>query len=554
MIDLLNKLLAFNTETEVLEYKKAEWQFDKGKLGKYFSALSNEANLNNLRSAYILFGIDNNKTITGTKISDKQLNEYKQEIANNTSPSINFRKAERITTEKGDVVILEIPAAPQGMPVSWKNHYYARDGESLSGLSIEKIERIRNQQKEDDWSKYIIGEATINDLDKQAILIAREQYAEKNSSRKKDILQWDNKTFLNKAKITIKGKITRTAILLLGKPETDHYLNPGTSKITWILRDRDGIEKDYQHFFCPLLLEVNKVHSKIRNLKYRYLQEGSLFPDEVDQFEPYIIREALNNCIAHQDYRLGGKINVVEREDGILTFANVGSFIPGSVEKVITADAPEELYRNPFLANAMVNLNMIDTTGSGIKKMFVIQKNKFFPLPEYNLSNNKVSVSITGKVLDVNYARKLASMPELSLSEIILLDKVQKQKILNQNEIKELKIKGLIEGRKPNFHISAKVANVTDEKAKYIRQRGFKDNHYKSMIIEFIAKYGKATKKDIDNLIIDILPDVLDNNQKKNKLRNIVYAMSKRDKTIINQGTSRYPEWVLSTSNNEKIN
>jgi hypothetical protein len=36
MIDLLNKLLASNTETEVLEFKKAERQFDKDKLGKYF--------------------------------------------------------------------------------------------------------------------------------------------------------------------------------------------------------------------------------------------------------------------------------------------------------------------------------------------------------------------------------------------------------------------------------------------------------------------------------------------------------------------------------------
>lgn len=97
--------------------------------------------------------------------------------------------------------------------------------------------------------------------------------------------------------------------------------------------------------------------------------------------------EALNNCIAHQDYTLGGKINIVEREDGVLTFLNSGSFIPESIEKVIETDAPENNYRNPFLANAMVNLNMIDTIGSGIKKMFIIQKNKFFPLSEYHLEN-----------------------------------------------------------------------------------------------------------------------------------------------------------------------
>src|SRR5690606_8740420 len=99
--------------------------------------------------------------------------------------------------------------------------------------------------------------------------------------------------------------------------------------------------------------------------------------------------------------------------------------------------------------------------GSGIKKMFVIQKNKFFPLPEYTLTNNKVTVTITGKVLDLNYALKLAQLPNLNLSEIILLDKVQKQKQLSISEIKELRDKELIEGRKPNFHISSKVADAT---------------------------------------------------------------------------------------------
>jgi ATP-dependent DNA helicase RecG len=543
MNDLLAHLLKSETETEVLEFKKAERQFDKDKLGRYFSALSNEANLQALSSAYILFGVKNDKSIHGTQITDAQLNEYKLEIANHTSPTLSFKQVLRIDTEAGTVILLEIPAAPIGMPVSWKNHYYARNGESLSGLSIEKIERIRNQAQ-NDWSKEIIPEASINNLDEDAIHAARKQFTEKNPKLKNEIAQWDDISFLNKAKLTIDGKITRAALLLLGKSDSDTFLNPASSKITWVLRDRDGIEKDYEHFFCPLLLEVENVYAKIRNLKYRYIQEGSLFPEEVDQFDPYLIREALNNCIAHQDYRLGGKINVVEREDGILTFANAGSFIPVSVEKVITADAPEELYRNPFLANAMVNLNMIDTIGSGIKKMFVIQKSKYFPLPEYNFEQNRVQVSFTGKVIDINYARKLAQLPDLSLPEIILLDKVQKHKPLTQDEIKELKSKKLIEGRKPNFYISSKVAVAIDEKADYIKQRGFKDDHYKKMILELIGKYGKASKSDIDALLLEILPSVLDEKKKANKVRNIIYAMSKKDKTIINKGTRKNPEWI----------
>lgn len=544
MENLLKQLLNSDTETEVLEFKEAKTQFDKDKLGKYFSALSNEANLKNKVSAWLLLGIGDNKDIVGTSISDKQLNEYKVEVANNTSPSLSFKEVYRVFSQGKAVLMFEIPAAPLGIPVAWKSHYYGRDGESLGGLNLYELERIRKQSNVFDWSAQIIDQASVADLSEEAIALARIQFVEKNPSLMEELNQWDDITFLNKSKICINGKVTNTAVLLLGKSESEHFISPGTAKISWILKDRDGVEKDYEHFSSPLFLNVQKVYSKIRNIKYRYLQEGSLFPDEVNQFEPYTIREALNNCIAHQDYTLGGKINVVEREDGILTFSNSGDFIPQSVEQVIEADAPESRYRNPFLANAMVSLNMIDTIGSGIKRMFVIQKNKFFPLPDYDLANRKVTVKIIGKVMDENYARKLAQMPDLGLSEIILLDKVAKNKLLNDVEIQSLRSKKLIEGRKPNFHISSSVAGATGEKERYIKLRGFKDEHYKKMILEYLDKYATATKRDIDNLLLDILPDVLGEKQKYNKIRNILYAMSRKDQTIKNAGSNRHPEWT----------
>jgi ATP-dependent DNA helicase RecG len=165
---------------------------------------------------------------------------------------------------------------------------------------------------------------------------------------------------LNKAKLTIKGKLTRTALLLLGKDEAEHLLLPADLKIRWLLKDHQGNDRDYALFGMPLLLAVNKVYAKIRNLKYRYLPDGTLFPEEIDQYEPYAIREALNNCIAHQDYTLAGRINVIEGEES-LTFTNLGSFVPGDVRRVVIEDAPEEHYRNRFLATAMFNLKMVDT-------------------------------------------------------------------------------------------------------------------------------------------------------------------------------------------------
>ncbi|HRX28867.1 MAG TPA: putative DNA binding domain-containing protein [Saprospiraceae bacterium] len=549
MIEVLNNLLSLTTENEVVEFKEAKNQFDKNKLGQYFSALSNEANLKGKPNAWMVLGVRNDKSVVGTSINDHQINEYKAEMANHTSPKLSFIDVHSVKYKGLDVLLFEIPAAPQGTAVSWKGHRYGRDGESLGGLNDYELKQIQSQIEKADWSVQIIEHATLDDLSTEAITMARKQFTEKNPKLKEEIHTWDNATFLNKAKVCINGKITNTAILLLGKPESEHFISPATAKISWILKDRDNIEKDYEHFTCPLLLEVENVKAKIRNLKYRYIKDGTLFPDEVDQYDPYIVREALNNCIAHQDYTLGGKINVVEHEDGRLTFANSGTFIPESIEKVIETDAPETNYRNPFLANAMVNLNMIDTIGSGIKKMFVIQKNKYFPLPDYDTSNHKVQVNIIGKVLDINYARKIAQMPDLSLEEIMLLDKLAKQKVLTDSEISSLKSKKLIEGRKPNFHISSSVATATGQKADYIKQRGFKDTHYKQMILDFITEYGSASKNDIDKLLLDILPKILDEKQKANKVRNIVYAMSRKDKTIENEGTIRYPKWIKSLSN-----
>ncbi len=531
MIDIhqtLTRLLSCTAETEVLEFKEAKNNYSFKKLGKYFSALANEANLQEREDGWLVFGVrDSDKSIVNTRyrLDPVRLDRLKAEIADKTSNRITFKAIHEVNTPDGRVLLFQIPAAPRGMPVTWEGHYYGRDGESLVPLNLEELERIRRQGQIADWSKEICEQAEITDLSERAIMYARELFTAKHPDLVEQIEEWDTVTFLNKAKLCIKGKITRTAILLLGKPESEHLISPAVAKISWILKDRDNIEKDYAHFSCPFLLNIEEVHKKIRNLKYRYLTDGSLFPDEVDSYDPYIIREALNNCIAHQDYTLGGKINVVENEESTLLFANVGSFIPQRIETVIESDAPESRYRNPFLANAMVNLNMIDTIGSGIRKMFTIQKNKFFPLPEYTLTADLVKVVITGKVLDANYARKLAQMPKLTLNEIMLLDKVQKHKPLTNSEIKRLKRKKLIEGRKPNFHISVQVAEKTDQKIDYMKLKGIDSEYCEKIIVDYLRKFGTAKKADFEKVLLDKLPDVLDDKQKKDRVRNILQKL-----------------------------
>ncbi len=534
-------------ESELIEYKEAKNGFDVDKLGKYFSALSNEANLAGQRSAWLLFGIrDKDKAFIGSNFRPSNLNSIKSEISSHTTNRIGFIDIHEHEIDSKRILLFEIPAALRGVPTAWKGHCYARENDGTGALGDEKRDRIRNQGIEDDWSAGICDGATIADLEPDAIALARKNYLLKFPQKQKEIESWDDVTFLNKAKITIKNKVTRTAILLLGKAESEHYLNPTEAKIRWILKDSSLVEVDYQIESCPFILAVDVIYSKIRNLRYRYIKDATLFPDEVDRYEPYTIREAVNNCIAHQDYTLGGRINVIEEEDRLI-FSNLGSFIPGSVERVIQDDAPEEKYRNKFLATAMVNLNMVDTIGSGIKKMFAFQRQRFFPLPEYDLSENRVKVTIIGKVLDMEYATILARDQSLSLDEIILLDKVQKHKPLTQSEAKHLRKNGYIEGKRPNYVISAKVAQKIDQKVEYSKTVGLGKSAYLELITSYIKQHFEVSRKNIDDYLWDVLPGWMSDTQKKTKINHLIQELRQNGK-ILNKGTFSNPKWILSNN------
>jgi len=546
---LLHELRSLPSENEWVEFKKAATNFHFNDIGEYFSALSNEANLKGKESGWLVFGVeDKTRDIIGTRYRMKRqdLDSLKREIANKTTNRITFTEIHELKLPKGRVIMFQIPPAPPGIPVAWEGHYYGRDGESLSALNIQEIEKIREQVKKIDWSAQICEEARIDDLMLEAIAKAREEYKKKFPSLSAEVDAWEDITFLNKAKITIQGKITRTAIILLGKPESEHFISPAVAKISWIFRDGRNIEKDYEHFGPPFILNTDAVLIKIRNLKYRFLPSGTLFPIEITQYEPYVIREALHNCIAHQDYELRSRIIIVEKPDELI-FTNAGSFIPGSVEVVIEQDAPQKYYRNQFLTTAMVSLNMIDTIGGGIKKMFLLQRKRFFPLPTYKLDkSDEVAVKIIGKVIDENYTKLVMEKTDLDIKTIIFLDKVQKGEKLDREDYKKLKKQRLVEGRYPSIFVVSKIAAITGDKSRYIKHRAFDKQHYKKMVVELIKKFGSSNRKDIDNLLWSKLSDVLNERQKKIKINNLLNEMANKDRTIKNEGSDRKPKWVMS--------
>lgn len=545
----LNKILdelLLNTENECVEFKKAENNFDIDTLGKYFSALGNEANLKNKQYSWIVFGVDDTThELTNTHFySDNNFNKVKKQISDNTTDNIGFIEIYEFTKYNKRVIMFQVPAA-SGTPINWKGFPYGRNGESLSPLAPNKIEQIKATANYD-WSRQIIEEATIDNLDKDAIILARKQFKVKfkGKSISDEIDNLSDIAFLNKVKLTLNNKITMACMLLLGKNDDDYLMNGYAPKMTWKLYDDFNVI-DYEHFGIPFIINVEKLKSKIRNLRYRYMvNDNTLFPNEVDQYDNYILRELINNCIVHQDYKLHGNINVMEYKDRLI-ITNEGNFIPETIENVLKDGFSSPYYRNQFLANAMVNLNMIDTVGSGIRRVYDIQKKKFFPMPDYDLSeNNRVKVILYGKIIDEKYSKILFEKTNLDIDEVMLLDRVQKGFEITKEQSDYLRKDNLIEGRYPNIYISSDIAKITNKEKDYIDNKGLDNTYYKDYILTYIEKFGRATREDINNLIYPKLPINMSEKNKNNRVRYIISQLRQENK-IENEGSLTKSSWVI---------
>ena len=543
-------------EYEIVEFKEAKGQYSEDKIGQYFSAISNEANLKNQQYGWFVLGVseDKKKHPVGTsfkKGDPSLLEKYKYEISKDITDGMTFLDViELYPVYEGSpkrVLMFKIPAAVAGMPTEWKTRYYARNGESLVPLQQYKIDAIRNQQRRD-WSRQILPGATIEHLDKDAIEFARMKYKEKMNKPhiSEEVDSLSDEEFLTKLKLMTDGKVTNAAMLLLGSAEHDNLFE-STPSMMWRLLALDGTVKDYEIFSIPFLTVTDKIFTRIRNLTYRYMpNQLSLFPKETQQYDTWLLRELMHNCIAHSNYLLGGRIYLNE-EDDCISITNPGDFLPQTVETVLQKTYNPPFYRNQLLADAMVKFHMIDTATSGIKKVYRIQKEKFFPMPDYDLSTaNQVSVKVYGKILDERYTYILYEHPELDLETVFLIDQVQKgngQK-LSKNAITLLRKHDLVEGRANSLYLSAEVAKTIDEEAAYIKNKGFDDQYYKDLIIEYLKQYGKARKSDFRKLLIDKLPGSLSDNQKESKIGNLLTSLRKQG--VIKTDPDDRLYWILA--------
>lgn len=490
-------------ESEILEFKEAKQSFKTSEIGRYFSALSNEANLKGVGSAWLLFGVCDDGSICGTSFrqeastSSKGLQKLKKEIADSANNRITFKDIFELRVEERRVIAFQIPAATRGIPTLWAGAAYAREAESIVPLPMNKIDEIRRQPPFD-WSKKTIPGTDLALLDKAAVARARQKLEEQYGERSALVDTLEDAELLDKMGLTLHGKVTNTALLLLGSEDTLPYFESAVPKITWSLYDADGSVRTYEHFTPPLLLRVDDVLAKIRNEKYRLLvNPRSAVPREITEYDPWSLRELVGNAIAHQAYDRGGKINVEEFEDEIVVM-NEGGFIPGSIENALSIGYKPPFYRNPFLCEAMLRLGMLDQNSMGIRTVYLNAKSRCMPLPTYDLDDPmRVKVRLFGREINQAYTHILFENEDLPLQTVFELDKAQKGLPLSGSEESCLEREGYVRVDESG--------NVTLEDPSFDSDKGLPPDAEGHPITP-TSSYRRA-KKDIEATVLSLLSE-----------------------------------------------
>lgn len=539
---LLREYPQENARCEWKEFKNLKNSFcgdEKNDVISYVSAIAN------MDGGDLVIGVhDKTLEIVGT---DTYNYDKQKAILRLTERCVNLSTEdlyidEFITDDTNRKVwVIHIPKHLPKRPVFAHNKAWQRIEDSLVEMTAERMSAILDEPifSETDWSAQIVADAMIEDLDEVAIAKARMMFKKVHSRiPEAEVNAWTVETFLSKCGIMKNGGITRAAIILLGKYESAFKLRPAVAQVTWTRRDEKQEVVDYEHFTVPFILTVDEILSKIENLTMREMPGGTLFPDTMKQYDDYTIREALHNCIAHQDYTMQQRINFVENPT-YLYYSNAGSFIPGTLENALTNEEPQAYFRNECLCRAMVDFNMIDTVSRGIKKMFNEQWRRHFPMPDYEIDakNRKVSVRIYGNEINEQYTNLLKTNKSLTLWDCISLDAIQKGRTIHEDIAQDLLNRGLIEGEAPNYTISLGIAKATRQLQGYTKQKGLDKEKIKQMILQYLKNAGTdgAKRDSIYEYIKDVMPQVKTHEQQLRLLGDILSALSV-DKLIYAKG------------------
>jgi ATP-dependent DNA helicase RecG len=458
----LNKILsqatAHQAETEIIEFKEAKEDFHFDRIGKYFSALSNEANLKGKPCAWLIFGIEDKKhQIVGSNYRKerRKLDSLKKEIADKTTNNISFIEIYELQKPEGRVIMFQIPAAPQGIPVAFEGFYYGRANESLVALNIEKIERIRNQTTNYDWSKNIVPDATFEDLDMGAIKLMKAGYAKKQKNPAFETLP-DSQVLVDLG-LMINEKFNYAALILLGKRDAlRKYLSNAEVIIEYRLTHSMIPYTARKEFQESLFTMMDKIWAYINqpasNPLLHVRHKFTIY--DIPAFNEDVIREAVLNAIGHRLWRDLSSVVIKQYPDSI-NIINSGGFPDGvTKDNILTVSSKP---RNKLVMEVLEKTGQVERSGQGVDKMYYNCLMEGKPLPDYSHTDDyQVELCLRAKIVDEAFYIFVNEIQDnrkeedkLNVFDLLTLNKVRQgvSTDLFEESVEKLQHEGLIKSQ-----------------------------------------------------------------------------------------------------------
>jgi ATP-dependent DNA helicase RecG len=482
----LQQALLLDSETEHVEFKEAKNRYDFEELVGYCCALANEG------GGSIVLGVTDKlpRRIVGTAAFDAP-DRTKIGLFDRLHMRIEMVE---IMTPAGRVLSVVVPSRPPGRPVNYKGRYLMRAGSSLQPMSVDQLALILGETQVD-FSAEIVPGVDVTVLDDAAIAAFRTRWQRK--SNRADIAHWSTAEMLENAELTLDGKPTYAALILLGTAKgLSRHLAQAESVFEYRSSEAIIAYQQRQEFRLGFFLWFDDIWKNI-NLRndVQQFREG-LFKYDIPTFDEDSVREAVLNAVSHRDYRNAGSI-WIRQSPRLLEIESPGGFPEG-----ITADNVRERQkpRNRRIAEALARCGLVERSGQGMDLMFrqSIRQGKALPDP-YQSDAHRVLIRLPGDVGDPRFLRFLEQIGDeqlkrFSTDDFLVIDLVHREEQLPdhlKDRTKALVSAGVIErtGR-GRLILSRRFYSFLGETGVHTRKAGLDRETEKELLMKHLNAAG----------------------------------------------------------------
>jgi ATP-dependent DNA helicase RecG len=516
----IEQLKKFKESEDKVEFKKAEqgnFAYDGGSRIKpserrkcilgYVTAFCNE------KGGYLVIGMEDAypHKVVGTKQCEGQLEELVSNIYRDTQiRPVVYELYEDEVNKKGRVLVIEIPPRPIGKLFRFEDVPLMRVGEELKPMSDEMIFQIL-QEHEPDFSAEVCEGVNINDLDKDAIRILKQKYATKQKNP--DFLTLPDEQVLSDLLLIKGNKVTNAALILVGKQEVLNAKLPQAAVFLEFRKSESLVPyTNRQEYRQPFYKMIDLLWHDIdlRNDKIDVNENSYIF--NIPYFNEEVIREAINNAIAHRDYRRNSE-TIIKQYPQKMVIINIGGFPLGvTIDNILRVPSTP---RNRLLADVLAKTGIVERSGQGVDKIIKNTLAEGKDKPDYSHSDPfRVELQLSAIIKDKAFAMFLDSeqrdLPEeerLSVFEVMALNEIRegKSERVSKDIIKQLLDRGLIEKRgktRGTYYILSKsYYELCGKEGEYSLKDDWSINQVVSVIMPHFAKFEKAKMKDFVKLL-----------------------------------------------------